>query len=484
MGGADLIDQTTVLEAELRSPRARARPTPCLCVVLEGERPLVGGARYVLAGVSEIVIRRGAAREVERVVTADGQRLTVVLPSRFLSSEHARLQPTPEGWRLVDLESSNGTHVNGRRVTEATLEPGDVFAVGRALLAIEEMPLDPEDRDAWDVDLADVTAGPQGLLTLWSPMAATLADLRRIARETVTVTLVGETGTGKEVLAGAIHALSGRRGPYVAINCGAIPKDLVEGQLFGHKRGSFSGATADSRGSIRAADAGTLLLDEIVSTQEGVQIALLRTIQQREVTPIGASEPVAVDVRFVAASQIPLRDAVARGGFREDLRARLEGFVFRIPPLRERRVDLGILVASLLRRQGVTDADRPTIGPAAALRLWRHAWPANVRELEQALLRGWALAHGGEIEEAHLPDPDHEFDQDTEPDPVTTAGAPAGDPAGDSHRGFRDELDETLRATGGNVAETARRLGRSRQFVHGWVKRFGIDPESYRHRRR
>ena len=312
--------------------------------------------------------------------------------------------------------------MNGRRVTEATLEPGDVFAVGRALLAIEEMPLDPDDSAARDVDLADVTAGPPGLLTLWSPMAATLADLRRIARETVTVTLVGETGTGKEVLAGAIHALSGRRGPYVAINCGAIPKDLVEGQLFGHKRGSFSGATADSRGSIRAADAGTFLLDEIVSTQEGVQIALLRAIQQREVTPIGASEPVAIDVRFVAASQIPLRDAVARGGFREDLRARLEGFVFRIPPLRERRVDLGILVASLLRRQGVTDAERPTIGPAAALRLWRHAWPANVRELEQALLRGWALAHGGEIEEAHLPDPDEEFDQETEPNPATAPG--------------------------------------------------------------
>ena len=130
MGGADLIYQTTVLEAELRSPRARVRAMPCLCVVLEGERPLVGGARYGLEGVSEVVIRRGAARGVERVATAEGQRLTVVLPSRFLSSEHARLTPTPEGWRLVDLESSNGTHVNGRRVAAATLEPGDVFSWG------------------------------------------------------------------------------------------------------------------------------------------------------------------------------------------------------------------------------------------------------------------------------------------------------------------------------------------------------------------
>ncbi len=474
----DLIDQTTTLEAEPRSLLSRQRPVLFLCLVMEGERPLVGGARHHLVGVTEVVFRRGVSRVFER----QGQRLTVALPSKYLSSEHARLLPTPDGWRLVDLESSNGTHVNGRRIAEATLNPGDLFVVGRAMFALQEMPVDPEDPRAMDVDAADVAAAPPGLLTLSAPMAAALADLGRIARETVTITLVGETGTGKEVLAEAVHALSGRRGPYVAINCGAIPKDLVEGHLFGHKRGSFSGATSDSRGSIRAADGGTLLLDEIVSTREGVQIALLRAIQQRQVTPLGASDPVNIDVRFVAASQIPLREATARGGFREDLQARLEGFVFRIPPLRERRVDLGILVASLLRRQGVTEADKPVVGAAAGLRMWRYGWPANVRELEQALLRAWALAKGGELDETHLPDPDWEAEQETErrvTSPVATLAA-----AADSHAGAREELVEALSATGGNVAESARRLGRSRQFVHEWVKRLGIDPESYRHRKR
>jgi DNA-binding NtrC family response regulator len=479
-----ILDQSTALDSGIAAAAPRPMATPCLFVVLEGERPLVGGARHSLGGVTEVTFRRGARRSFERQGSGKAQKLTVALPSKYLSGEHARLQSTPDGWVLEDLGSSNGTHVNGRQITRALLEPGDVISVGRVFLVIEEAVLDADDASAPDVDASDVTTPPAGLLTLWPPMASALRDLRRIARENVTVTLVGETGTGKEVLAEALHALSGRRGPYVAINCGAIPKELVESQLFGHKKGGFSGATGDASGSIRAAEGGTLLLDEIVSTREGVQIALLRAIQQRQVTPVGSSTSYPVDVRFVAASQIPLRDAVARGGFREDLRARLEGYVFQIPPLRERRVDLGVLVATLLRRHGVSEGANPIIATRAGMRLLRYRWPANIRELEQALVRSWALAKGGEIGEAHLPDPEEE----TEPHVQTEAGpnpAPAApEESAGVHDAFRDELLEMLRVTGGNVAESARRLGRSRQFVHGWVKRLGLEPESFRHRRR
>jgi transcriptional regulator of acetoin/glycerol metabolism len=149
---------------------------------------------------------------------------------------------------------------------------------------------------------------------------------------------------------------------------------------------------------------------------------------------------------------------------------RLEGYVFRIPPLRARRVDLGVLVAALLRRRGVTESSGATITPNAALRLLRYHWPGNVRELEQALARSWALARDGQIDEAHLPDPEAE-DADS-----TTA--PAAEPDGDEQ--LRAELSEHLRVTGGNVAETARRMGRARPLVHRWLKRLGVDPASYR----
>jgi transcriptional regulator with PAS, ATPase and Fis domain len=342
---------------------------------------------------------------------------------------------------------------------------------GRIYFLIQEAVLDPDDRASIDFDLADVTASRPGLLTLLPSLAADLADFTRIARENVTVTLIGETGTGKEVLAEALHALSGRRGPFFPINCAAIPKDLIESQLFGHKKGAFTGA-ADSSGNVRAAEGGTLFLDEIVSTRLEFQVALLRVIQQRQVTPVGSNVSLPVDVRFVAATQVPLQSAVARGTFREDLRARLEGFSFLIPPLRARRVDLGIVTATLLRAKGVDESSNPTLTPEAALRMIRYDWPANIRELEQSLARSWALARDGEIDQAHLPDPDGEIEG-----PADVAAPPIG-----QQPARREELIEVLRVTKGDVAEAARRMGCSRQAVYNWMKKWSVDPEPYRDR--
>lgn len=459
--------EPTELDQRLPSRQARTVAAPMLFVVLEGNRPLVGGARYALAGIDEVVIGRGERRGVTR--TRATATLTLTLPSAVLSGRHARIVRSPEGWVVEDLQSRNGTLVNGKLVERAVLRPGDLVDVGRVFLAVEEVQVNA-DEAAGDLDAGDVASARAGLTTLWPPLEAHLGDLRRIAAQDVTVTLVGETGTGKEVMAEALHHLSGRTGPYVAINCGAVPANLIESQLFGHVRGAFSGAAAASPGTIRAAHGGTLLLDEIVSTSPDVQVALLRAIQEKQVTPVGTHQAVSVDVRFVAASQIPLKDAAAKGTFRPDLQMRLEGYVFRIPPLRARHVDLGILVATLLRRRGVTESSGSTITPNAALRLLRYHWPGNVRELEQALARSWALARDGQIDEAHLPDPEAE-DADS-----TTL--PAAAPDGDEQ--LRSELSEHLRVTGGNVAETARRMGRARPLVHRWLKRLGVDPASYR----
>jgi transcriptional regulator with PAS, ATPase and Fis domain len=288
---------------------------------MESGRPLDGGARHSLTDINEVLIGRGDSRTVARPRGVD--RLTMTLRSQYLSGRHARLLRSPEGWVIEDLGSRNGTRVNGRLVTRAVLGAGDVIDVGRVFLSLEEASYDEEAGVVDDLDARDVTRERAGLLTLWPRLEARLADLRRIATGNVTVTLVGETGAGKEVLAEALHALSGRQGPYVGINCGAVPTNLIESQLFGHVRGAFSGAAAGSPGTIRAADGGTLLLDEILSTSPEVQVALLRVIQERQVTPVGTHQSIPVDVRFVAASQVSLGDAASRGAFRTDLQMRL-----------------------------------------------------------------------------------------------------------------------------------------------------------------
>jgi transcriptional regulator with GAF, ATPase, and Fis domain len=211
------------------------------------------------------------------------------------------------------------------------------------------------------------------------------------------VLLLGETGTGKELLARAIHRLSERKGPFVAVNCGALPMTLVEAQLFGHVRGAFSGAVADAPGLLRSSDGGTLLLDEVGDLPEPSQAALLRALQEREVMPVGGVRAIKTDLRVVAATHQPLEKLVAQGDFRKDFYARLAGYSFSLPPLRERREDIGLLVGAFAR-------ERPIRLTAAAGRaLLRYPWPLNVRELHQALDVAATLAEGELIDVMDLP---------------------------------------------------------------------------------
>src|SRR5207244_11071980 len=238
---------------------------------------------------------------------------------------------------------------------------------------------------AEDEDTRQLRPAAPGIATIAPAMSSALVPLAAIARTALPAIVLGESGTGKELIARALHALSGRRGPCQAINCAAIAQTLLESELFGCRRGAFSGATEGRPGLFRAADGGTLFLDEIADLPMLAQAALLRVLQESEVLPVGATRPVHVDVRVVAAAQRDLRSLAAAGRFRPDLLARLDAFTVALPPLRERREDLGLLCAALLRRLAPDRCERLRLEPDAARALLHHAWPLNVRELELSL---------------------------------------------------------------------------------------------------
>ena len=206
--------------------------------------------------------------------------------------------------------------------------------------------------------------------------------LVRVAMAKLPVLLLGESGAGKEVLARTVHDISARTGPFVAINCGALAPTLVESQLFGHVKGAFSGALKDEPGLVRASSGGTLFLDEIGELPAAAQATLLRVLQEKEVLPLGATKPVPVDLRVVAATLKPIEQSPT---FRPDLYARVAAYVHRLVPLRERRADLGLLIADLLPRLSAERAPKLRFAPDLATALVSHSWPLNVRELEHLL---------------------------------------------------------------------------------------------------
>ena len=227
-----------------------------------------------------------------------------------------------------------------------------------------------------------------------------------VATTDSTVLLQGESGTGKGVVARYIHQLSNRTaGPFVSINCGALPESLLESELFGHVKGSFTGAIKDKSGMFAASEGGSFFLDEIGETTPATQVKLLRVLQHREVIPVGATEPVAIDTRLIAATNRNLEEEIARGNFRSDLFYRLNVIAIDIPPLRERREDIPLLAESFLA-EIAQKRNEPAkkLSAEAAEQLQEYAWPGNVRELENAIERAVILASNGTINSSSLPD--------------------------------------------------------------------------------
>ena len=438
---------------------------------------------------------------------------SVCIPEQAVSRMHARIRREGDSYVLTDLGSRNGTLVDGRHIQEIVLEPLAEVRVGDAIFKFVDDGADV----AASYRIDGMVAGQRRArafreLVGGARVDGIAADIERIAATELSCVVLGETGTGKEVVARGIHALSGRRGSFQAINCAAIPQNLLESELFGYRRGAFSGADRDKPGLIRLADGGTLFLDEIGDMPIEAQAKLLRVLQSREVFPLGATMPERVDIRVVCATHRDLYSHARDGRFRGDLLARLNEHAVRLPPLRERKEDILLLMRSFFARYGRPDA-RFTFSFMVAL--LHYDWPFNVRELESCVKRGLAITESEALDTPHLPDaiaevmrgygnksaraslpsvlppapqglPPPSFPVFSPPFPPPSApGAPVSSPLS-SPLGPRSvapteaELRAVLAKHAGNVAAVGRELGKERMQIHRWLKKFGISLDEYR----
>jgi DNA-binding NtrC family response regulator len=398
-----------------------------------------------------------------RTVVGAHPSATVVLSDRSVSRFHLEIALSEDGAAVVrDLGSRNGTEVDGTRVVEAYLKDGAVLALGQTRLRFSlgdeqiRVPVSEKDR--------------LGLLAGRSvAMRAVFSVLERAATSDATVLLSGETGTGKEATAETLHETSARKdGPLVVVDCGAVPPALLESELFGHEKGAFTGAQTARAGAFERASGGTIFLDEIGELSADLQPKLLRALESRTVKRVGGDDYRPVDVRVIAATNRDLRAEVNAGRFRPDLYYRLAVVELRLPPLRERREDLPLLVEELLTRMGATahrDA-APLRAPDFVAELARHAWPGNVRELRNYLERCLALG---------MQPPLLASDEPAQP-AATTAPGPAEElrfkEARDAfERGY---LERLLARHEDNVSAAARAAGLERLQLYRLLWRHGL----------
>ena len=369
-----------------------------LFLVLTCHSPGGASVRIPLGGVDQLVIGRselepGSAPQVRR----EGTEVLVAVADDRMSGKHAAIRRMLGDALIEDLQSLNGTVVNGRRIEREPLRDGDLIELGHTFFlfraavtsGLEAAPIED--------------AAAPAFATLLPALAADFRRAEAIAPSRVPVLIRGETGTGKDMVASAIHALSGRSGRFVAVNCGGLSPSLLQSELQGHCKGAFTGAGEDREGFIRGAHGGTLFLDGVEDLPLAGQQLLLRVLEQGEVVPVGTTRGIPVDVRVVAATQVDLEALAAQQRFRADLCARLKGLTLVLPPLRERREDLGLIVRALLGRHLGPGAKPAAFSREAARALFLYRWPMNVRELEKALHAAVVLARGEPIGFAHLP---------------------------------------------------------------------------------
>jgi DNA-binding NtrC family response regulator len=341
----------------------------------------------------------------------------VVLRDDTVSRYHCRIVQEDTGYVLVDDHSTNGTFINKVRVREAFLKPGCTIAVGQSQLKFnareEEVPIVPSRSDRCGL-LIGGNAAMRSIYTI----------LEKIAPTATTVVIEGETGTGKEVVAQTIHQLSPRaKNELVVFDCGAVPPNLIESELFGHEKGSFTGAVMTRQGLFELADGGTLFLDELGELPLDLQPKLLRALEQREVRRVGSSKPVKVDVRIIAATNRHLEDEVRAGRFRQDLFYRLSVVRLHLPSLRERNDDVPQLVNHFLKtlsgNRGADGTQRVMkVAREAMTALQAYPWPGNVRELVNVIERAVSFCDGDVIALGELP----ESIRDAKPAPSPTTG--------------------------------------------------------------
>ena len=421
----------------------------------------VDASFHVLHASSHLdrLLGEGSARR------AEGRPLADLLGSELFGSGGTLRQlllagERREGWRsMLEVPGAAPRLVS---VTAAPFcaEPGAVCDPRVAFVIV----LRPAEEDQ-----QDATATFPGLIGRSARFQRILRLVENLEHSEATVLLTGESGTGKEVVAHAIHARSPRRrGPFVAVNCGALPGELLESELFGHVRGAFTGAVRDRAGRFEVAAGGTLFLDEVADLPVHLQVKLLRVLQERAFERVGESRPRTSDARIIAATNVDLRRAVVDGRFREDLYYRLRVVPIEIPPLRERREDIEPLATFLLARVGGRQGRALRFSPDALRTLLEHSWPGNVRELENALERAAILTEGRELRAQ---------------DVIAARGAVAGGTAVPGRRAAgsgtltdieREAIVRALAEVGGNRRQAAKRLGIGLRTLYEKIHRYGL----------
>ncbi|HET9991659.1 MAG TPA: sigma 54-interacting transcriptional regulator [Kofleriaceae bacterium] len=371
----------------------------------------------------------------------------IVIANSALSRRHVRLQLAPT-MTVEDLGSRNGTRLRGSRLEPGRALPlavGEAFQIGQLHFVVARARSNPS------LASASASAHAESLRVVDPTPAAVSAFVRELAASALSILVLGETGVGKEVLAQTIHDLSNRRGAFVRANCAAMAPSLVESELFGHEKSAFTGASERRVGLLEAAQHGTFFLDEVGELPEAIQVKLLRAIEAREITRIGAVTPIALDVRFVAATNRDLAAEVDAGRFRRDLFYRLDGVTLGIPPLREHRERIGPLALQFLAaaKGGVPQA----LDAALLARLEAHDWPGNVRELKAVIERAAILAGGGPIKPRHVAITPIKGQGEAPPNHAAVTTPEAVE---------RQRIVDALEACAGNQTRAAKLLGMSR----------------------
>jgi DNA-binding NtrC family response regulator len=420
-----------------------------------------------------------------RTVVSDKERLRVgshpqnelvLVEDRTASRHHFEIQYTERGHLLVDLNSTNGTFLDGRRVERAYLSSGSQIRAGSSVITFapidEEVTIEP-DREG---ELCGMVGGSVKMRQIFGL-------IRKIAPMDVSVIVQGETGTGKELVARAIHELSMRsRGPLVVLDCGAIPPNLIESELFGHEKGAFTGAVSSRPGAFERANGGTIFLDELGELRMDLQPKLLRVLENREVRRVGGNDVIEVDCRVIAATNRDLVKEIAAGNFREDLYFRLSVIQIQLPALRQRRDDIpNILKRALAEPSIVERHGRKRFSPEALGLLMAYPWPGNVRELMNVLSHVLTFSEGEEVLPAHLP-------------PRVRGQDRQGPLPFNEHLSFKDAKEQLLEnfereyvtsvlaRCEGNLSRAARESGLHRKSIERLVKKYQLDAKGMKPR--
>lgn len=401
----------------------------------------------------------------------------IVINDKTVSRVHMEIEATSDSYLLRDLNSTNGTFINDMRVKEAFLSPGDVISFGNTKLEYqafnEKVQMEPSKNNFFGE-----------MVGKSKKMRQIFGVLERISPTLATVIIEGETGTGKELVARAIHTNSLRKDkPFIVFDCSAIAPNLIESELFGHEKGSFTGAIKDRKGAFEAANGGTIFLDEIGELTIDLQPKLLRALEQREIKRVGSTQTVQLDVRVVCATNRNLRKEVDEGRFREDLYYRLSVVKIQLPPLRERADDIPLIVEKILsaarfnkKPDGSYYASR--VEDDALKILQRYQWPGNIRELNNILERAVSFSENGVIGGSHL---EFIFSEVGHPEETTvkTMAVDPNLPFKEAKQIIvenfeKDYLEDLLKRNKNNVSKAAREAKIDRKHLRNLLIKYGI----------